>query len=154
MAKKLADRLATVLKIAKSEYDKALKAYSQLEQQYLAEVNKCQSLKAYRKEYVASINQTGQAGMKANELQVYFRFIHELDNLCDKQHKVIERIKQEKESAREFYLKAKQKADSLEKIIEKEDVREAKKLAKSEQKALDELSQKARNGNTLNSPFE
>lgn len=154
MAKKYQERLGVVLKVAKSEYEKALNAYSQLSQQHQAEINKCQSLKQYRKEYVQNINQTGKAGMKANELQIYFRFIHELDNLCQKQYQLIDRLDGEKKSAHEFYLKAKKKADSLEKIIEKEVTKDRKLAAKREQKALDELAQQSQGKNYFNKTIE
>lgn len=131
-------QLSVVLNIEQKKTSDALIEYTKANKSVQDNELQLNSLRQYQQEYRKKVNGFFQGCLSAQTLQIYTRFISQLDKAILEQRGRLDECKKKAEEKFKLYLQAKQKFEGLQKVIEKEQIKEAIKQQKYEQKQYDE----------------
>lgn len=113
-------------------------AYSQQEEAKFQ--RQLTALNEYREVYSSQLLEKGVAGLDSSGFNHYHTFINKLDHASVQQQQGFQKAKQETTQKRDEWLALQQRRKALEKLLEKKAEKEAIKVAKQEQKLLDEFA--------------
>ncbi len=133
-------RLASVVKIAESEEQKAIQAFGHCQQQLEKHKGRLQQLTEYRNEYQTQFDQRAGNGMSVAQMQSYRAFISQLDLGIEEQNRVIGLTTLELEAKRREWFARRTKTKAIDKVIEQHVTKEQAQESKRDQKECDERS--------------
>jgi len=140
MIKKSA-RLASVVKIAESEEQRAAQALGECQQQLELHRARLEQLVGYRGEYLKQLNERAGNGISIMQIQHYRAFISQLDRGVEEQNKVIGSVQIEIESKRREWFNKRTKTQAMDKVVSKHIYQEQIIEGKRDQKESDERAQ-------------
>lgn len=135
------ERLDPVVQHADKKQQKALEAVALSQNQLKVENNKLIQLQSYRSEYLTKQGQT-QLSCSVIQLQEFNRFLAQLDETIKKQLEVIKLRENELEHKRRSWHETRVNSKVMHKVVENLQQEELFQQARSEQKAMDEFSQR------------
>lgn len=145
MMKKSA-RLASVVKIAESEEQRAAQALGECQQQLALHRARLEQLVDYRGEYLKQLNEKAGNGITIMQMQHYRAFISQLDRGVEEQNRVIGSVQIEIESKRRDWFNKRSKTQAMSKVVSKHVYQEQVVENKQDQKESDERAQVMRCG--------
>ncbi len=133
-------RLASVVKIAESEEQKAIQAFGYCQQQLEVHKGRLRQLTEYRNEYQTQFDQRAGNGISVAQMQSYRAFISQLDLGIEEQNRVIGSTTLELEAKRREWFSKRTKTKAIDKVIEQHVTKEQAQESKRDQKECDERS--------------
>lgn len=137
------ERLDPVVQHADKKEQKALKAVALSQSKVEAEKIKLHQLKSYRGEYLNKQN-SEEISRPVVEIQEFNRFLAQLEDTIEKQITVIRIREDELERKRKSWLETRVNSNVMHKVVENLQLEEEKQVNRSEQKSMDEFSQRKR----------
>lgn len=138
-------RLSPVLRVAENREKKAAQVVARARQRLHYYEDKLNELKSYREEYSQSLNTGLFVAMTAPQLREYQNFIRQLDEGIRQLSEKIEGQKQINLRDEKQWISAKQRTDSLDKLIDKLQDMERNFQENREANEIDERSQRTGN---------
>lgn len=135
------ERLDPVVQLADKKQQQALKELALSQTRVANEKARLAQLKAYRDEYLDTQDRT-DISWPALELQEFNRFISQLDDTIKSQLDVISLREQELAAKRDNWQKTRVNSKAMHKVVENLNQQELVEEDRSEQKIMDELSQR------------
>lgn len=129
------DRLSGILHIAESKESSAAAEFAQRKKDWDFNREKLEELRAFRDEY-----QSPDTAQSAIRFQSARQFLSQLSNAIDQQEQQVEHLMEQVETTQGYWQSRRQERMSVEKAIEKRQLKQGQELAKLEQKELDEIS--------------
>jgi len=130
--------LQSVMNLAQHRNDSATRKLGQLNKQQQSAQQQLETLRQYRIDYQARLQESTQGGMHPAELRNFQEFINKLDEAIAQQFQVVEQSKVSTQAGRGEYDSTRRKLKSFD-TLQQRHIEEQKKIAeKSEQKSLDE----------------
>ena len=105
-----------------------------------ANQQKLQGLNNFRLEYSQQLHVKGKSGLSSAGFGQYHAFIAKIEEAIRQQASTVNTAKQVVTQRKALWLKQQVKAKAVAKLIEKQNLKAAALMAKSEQKMLDEFS--------------
>lgn len=135
------ERLDPVAQHADKKQEEALQQVAQSQNLVSAEQGKLLQLQNYRSEYLNKQNYS-QISCSVIELQEFNRFLAQLDETIKMQQEIIKLRENELKRKREAWQETRINSKVMHKVIENLQLQEQVQQARSEQKAMDEFSQR------------
>lgn len=130
--------LQSVMNLAQHQNDSATRKLGQLNKQQLSAQQQLETLRQYRRDYQARLQESAQGGMDPAELRNFQEFINKLDEAIVQQCQAVEQSKVSTQAGRGEFDATRRKLKSFD-TLQQRHIEEQKKAAeKSEQKSLDE----------------
>lgn len=130
--------LRSVMNLAQHQNDSATRKLGQLNKQQLSAQQQLETLRQYRKDYQARLQESTQDGMDHAELRNFQEFINKLDEAIAQQLQTVEQSKASTQAGRVEFDSTRRKLKSFD-MLQQRHIEEQKMIAeKSEQKSLDE----------------
>lgn len=98
------------------------------------------ALNQYRQTYSTQLTERGSQGLTGLQFGHFQAFINKLDHASKQQLEGLNQVRQVTEKRRQEWLELQQQRKALETLLERKASKEAQRLAKQEQKLLDEFS--------------
>ena len=128
------NKLDLLLKLENDKEENLRMSYLQANQQ------KLQGLNNFRLEYSQQLHVKGKSGLSSAGFGQYHAFIAKIEEAIRQQASTVNTAKQVVTQRKALWLKQQVKAKAVAKLIEKQNLKAAALMAKSEQKMLDEFS--------------
>lgn len=129
------DRLSGILQIAESKESSAAADFAQRKKDWDFNRERLEELRAFRDEY-----RSPETAQSAIRFQSARQFLTQLSDAIDRQEQQVELLMQQVETTQGHWQSRRQERMSVEKVIEKRQLKHGQEVAKLEQKELDELS--------------
>lgn len=130
--------LQSVMNLAKHRNDSATRKLGQLNKQQQSAQQQLETLRQYRKDYQARLQESTLGGMDHAELRNFQEFIRKLDEAIAQQLQVVEQSKVSTRAGLGEFDSTRRKLKSFD-TLQQRHIKEQKKIAeKNEQKLLDE----------------
>ncbi|KPZ54846.1 flagellar biosynthesis chaperone [Pseudoalteromonas sp. P1-13-1a] len=134
------NKLDLLLKLENDKEENLRMSYLQANQNLQANQQKLQGLNNFRLEYSQQLNVKGKSGLSSAGFGQYHAFIAKIEEAIRQQASTVNTAKQVVSQRKALWLKQQVKAKAVAKLIEKQNLKAAALMAKSEQKMLDEFS--------------
>ncbi|ASM50730.1 flagellar FliJ protein [Pseudoalteromonas espejiana DSM 9414] len=134
------NKLDLLLKLENDKEENLRMSYLQANQNFQANQQKLQGLNNFRLEYSQQLHVKGKSGLSSAGFGQYHAFIAKIEEAIRQQASTVNTAKQVVSQRKALWLKQQVKAKAVAKLIEKQNLKAAALLAKSEQKMLDEFS--------------
>lgn len=134
------NKLDLLLKLENDKEENLRMSYLQSNQNLQANQQKLQGLNNFRLEYSQQLHVKGKSGLSSAGFGQYHAFIAKIEEAIRQQASTVNTAKQVVSQRKALWLKQQVKAKAVAKLIEKQNLKAAALLAKSEQKMLDEFS--------------
>lgn len=132
-----------LINLAKEQADIAVRKLGELNRKNREIDEKLELLLQYRQEYQMRFDLSLQSGINKSEWQNYQNFLLKLDVAIDQQKQLQVEFLRVVEAGQIEYQEKRKKLKSFETLAERHQAQEAAKLARREQKELDDFSSKA-----------
>lgn len=130
--------LQSVMNLAQHQNDSATRKLGHLNKQQLGTQQQLEILRQYRRDYQARLQESTQDGMNPAELRNFQEFINKIDEAIAQQIQAVEQSKVSTQAGRVEFDSTRRKLKSFD-MLHQRHIEEQKKIAeKSEQKSLDE----------------
>ncbi len=129
------DRLNGILQIAESKESSAAADFAQRKKDCDFNRERLEELRAFRAEY-----RSPETAQSAIRFQSARQFLSQLSDAIDRQEQQVELLMQQVETTQGHWQNRRQERMSVEKVIEKRQLKQGQEMARLEQKELDELS--------------
>lgn len=136
------NKLDLLLKLENDKEENLRMSYLQANQNLQANQQKLQGLNNFRLEYSQQLHVKGKSGLSSAGFGQYHAFIAKIEEAIRQQASTVNTAKQVVTQRKALWLKQQVKAKAVAKLIEKQNLKAAALMAKSEQKMLDEFSAK------------
>ncbi|KPZ61057.1 flagellar export protein FliJ [Pseudoalteromonas sp. P1-7a] len=134
------NKLDLLLKLENDKEENLRMSYLQANQNLQANQQKLQGLNNFRLEYSQQLHVKGKSGLSSAGFGQYHAFIAKIEDAIRQQASTVNTAKQVVSQRKALWLKQQVKAKAVAKLIEKQNLKAAALMAKSEQKMLDEFS--------------
>ncbi|MCQ8821447.1 flagellar export protein FliJ [Pseudoalteromonas agarivorans] len=134
------NKLDLLLKLETDKEENLRMSYLQANQNLQANQQKLQGLNNFRLEYSQQLHVKGKSGLSSAGFGQYHAFIAKIEEAIRQQASTVNTAKQVVTQRKALWLKQQVKAKAVAKLIEKQNLKAAALMAKSEQKMLDEFS--------------
>lgn len=134
------NKLDLLLKLENDKEENLRMSYLQANQNLQANQQKLQGLNNFRLEYSQQLHVKGKSGLSSAGFGQYHAFIAKIEEAIRQQASTVNTAKQVVTQRKALWLKQQVKAKAVAKLIEKQNLKAAALIAKSEQKMLDEFS--------------
>ncbi|XQF92256.1 flagellar export protein FliJ [Pseudoalteromonas espejiana] len=134
------NKLDLLLQLENDKEENLRMSYLQANQNLQANQQKLQGLNNFRLEYSQQLHVKGKSGLSSAGFGQYHAFIAKIEEAIRQQASTVNTAKQVVSQRKALWLKQQVKAKAVAKLIEKQNLKAAALLAKSEQKMLDEFS--------------
>jgi flagellar FliJ protein len=134
------NKLDLLLKLENDKEENLRMSYLQANQNLQANQQKLQGLNNFRLEYSQQLHVKGKSGLSSAGFGQYHAFIPKIEEAIRQQASTVNTAKQVVTQRKALWLKQQVKAKAVAKLIEKQNLKAAALMAKSEQKMLDEFS--------------
>ncbi len=134
------NKLDLLLKLENDKEENMRMSYLQANQNLQANQQKLQGLNNFRLEYSQQLHVKGKSGLSSAGFGQYHAFIAKIEEAIRQQASTVNTAKQVVTQRKALWLKQQVKAKAVAKLIEKQNLKAAALMAKSEQKMLDEFS--------------
>ena len=134
------NKLDLLLKLENDKEENLRMSYLQANQNLQANQQKLQGLNNFRLEYSQQLHVKGKSGLSSAGFGQYHAFIAKIEEAIRQQGSTVNTAKQVVTQRKALWLKQQVKAKAVAKLIEKQNLKAAALMAKSEQKMLDEFS--------------
>jgi len=134
------NKLDLLLKLENDKEENLRMSYLQANQNLQANQQKLQGLNNFRLEYSQQLHVKGKSGLSSAGFGQYHAFIAKIEEAIRQQASTVNTAKQVVTQRKALWLKQQVKAKAVAKLIEKQNLKAATLMAKSEQKMLDEFS--------------
>jgi flagellar FliJ protein len=142
--------LKLLINLAQHQNDSATRKLGQLNNQQQSAQQQLEILRQYRRDYQARLQASAQDGMDHAELRNFQGFINKLDEAIAQQAQAVEQSKVSTQAGRVEFDSTRRKLKSFD-MLQQRHTEEQKKIAeKSEQKSLDEHTNRAAVSKMLN----
>ena len=132
-------RLDTLVKLAKKKEDEAAIELKKSTDAIVEENQRYEELKNYHDEYQQRIYDLKEGHTTVNDLQTYYAFMHQLNNVLMAQAQQIKLVEHQAEHIKKYWIECRSKLDGIKKLQEiRKNTHEAH-LEKIEQKVIDDL---------------
>lgn len=135
------ERLDPVVQLADQKQQQALKELALSQNKVADEKARLAQLKAYRNEYLDTQDRT-DISWPALELQEFNRFVSQLDDTIKSQLDVVRLCEQELAVKRDNWQKTRVNSNAMHKVVDNLQQQELIEEDRTEQKIMDELSQR------------
>ena len=134
------NKLDLLLKLENDKEENLRMSYLQANQNLQANQQKLQGLNNFRLEYSQQLHVKGKSGLSSAGFGQYHAFIAKIEEAIRQQASTVNTAKRVVSQRKALWLKQQVKAKAVAKLIEKQNLKAAALMAKSEQKMLDEFS--------------
>ncbi|AZN33403.1 flagellar export protein FliJ [Pseudoalteromonas sp. Xi13] len=134
------NKLDLLLKLENDKEENLRMSYLQANQNLQSNQQKLQGLNNFRLEYSQQLHVKGKSGLSSAGFGQYHAFIAKIEEAIRQQASTVNTAKQVVTQRKALWLKQQVKAKAVAKLIEKQNLKAAALMAKSEQKMLDEFS--------------
>ncbi|MCF2863474.1 flagellar biosynthesis chaperone [Pseudoalteromonas sp. THAF3] len=133
-------KLALLYKLESDKEEKLRADFLGAQQHWQSHQQKLNGLNQFRQEYFAQLTQKAQAGLSSAGFSHYQNFISKIDQAIEQQTQVVETAHRVTEQRQSQWRQQRVRTEAVAKLIEKEKLKQQAKLAKAEQKMLDEFA--------------
>ena len=133
-------KLALLYKLESDKEEKLRADFLGAQQHWQSHQQKLSGLNQFRQEYFAQLTQKAQAGLSSAGFSHYQNFISKIDQAIEQQTQVVETAHRVTEQRQSQWRQQRVRTEAVAKLIEKEKLKQQAKLAKAEQKMLDEFA--------------
>lgn len=133
-----AQRLSVVLDLTRREEKEALQRWGDIQQRLTAEEEKRTQLDSYVADYRRQITTPSAQSMSAGNIHNSLEFIQQIESALQQQGQQISQLEAQNVSARGAYLDIHNKAEALEKMIQRLEDEHQQAVARREQHESDE----------------
>ncbi|WP_125783324.1 flagellar export protein FliJ [Pseudoalteromonas rubra] len=134
------NKLDLLYKLESEKEEKLRLNFIQAEQNFHANQQKLKGLNDFRLEYSQQLHQKAQQGLSSAGFGQYHAFINKIEQAITQQASTVATAKRVVDQRRKLWLEQQVKAKAIAKLIEKKALEQQQKLAKAEQKMLDEFA--------------
>ena len=120
--------------------DRAARAMAMARQDQQRYESQLEALNQYRENYSGQLTDRGSQGLTSFQFGHYQAFINKLDHAAQQQLQGLRQVRQVTEKRRQEWLDIQQQRKALETLMSRKAVQEALKVARQEQKLLDEFA--------------
>ncbi len=120
--------------------DRAARAMSMARQDQQRYEAQLEALNQYRENYSGQLTERGSHGLTSFQFGHYQAFINKLDHAAQQQLQGLRQVRQVTEKRRQEWLEIQQQRKALETLQSRKAAKEALKVARQEQKLLDEFA--------------
>ena len=120
--------------------DRAARAMSMARQDQQRYEAQLEALNQYRENYSGQLTDRGSQGLTSFQFGHYQAFINKLDHAAQQQLQGLRQVRQVTEKRRQEWLDIQQQRKALETLMSRKAAQEALKVARQEQKLLDEFA--------------
>jgi flagellar protein FliJ len=131
-------RIKPIADLARDSEREAAKALGAALQRLNESREQLQQLHAYREEYAQRLQQTGQQGMSAQQLNEYRHFITKIGAAIESQTTVVEQAQAALEEKKKFWFAKRGRSKALDSVLDHYLDDEKKQLEKREQREQDD----------------
>ncbi len=135
---KKSQRFSTLAELAKSKEQAAAIALGTSNRVYAENIEKLQSLKIYREEYLKRFAENGQQGMAVSAMQTYKSFINGLDQAIKDQQVKIAEAEQQCQASKKIWQHVHTKTKIMDTTVERFAQQERYHDERREQKEMDD----------------
>lgn len=132
-------RLDAVVKLAEKKEEAASQEVKNVSVQLAQEETRLQDLNNYHQEYQKKIYDLQNKRTSVNDIQTYYAFMHQLNNVVAAQQQQIKLVTQQLDHIKTHWMKCRVSLKGIVKLREKRKFQHQAHLDKQEQKALDDL---------------
>ncbi|RUO75466.1 flagellar export protein FliJ [Idiomarina seosinensis] len=129
-----------LLEMEQRKTDDAAAQFAQVQQQVNEEQQRLEGLSQYRLDYLTQLQQRGTNGIISRQFGQYHAFVGKLDEGVEQLHKSVVRLQEVANQRKQQWFEQRRKKESIEHLINEQKKREAKDVARREQKNLDDFS--------------
>ncbi len=133
-------KLALLYRLESDKEEKLRADFLGAQQHWQSHQQKLNGLNQFRQEYFAQLTQKAQAGLSSAGFSHYQNFISKIDQAIEQQTQVVETAYRVTEQRQSQWRQQRVRTEAVAKLIEKEKLKQQAKLAKAEQKMLDEFA--------------
>lgn len=133
-------KLALLYKLESDKEEKLRADFLGAQQHWQSHQQKLNGLNQFRQEYFAQLTQKAQAGLSSAGFSHYQNFISKIDQAIEQQTQVVDTAHRVTEQRQSQWRQQRVRTEAVAKLIEKEKLKQQAKLAKAEQKMLDEFA--------------
>ena len=137
-------RFETLAELAKSKEEAAAIALGTSNRLHAENINKLESLKRYRLEYINKFSQDGQAGMNVSAMQTYKTFIEGIEKAIREQQIQIIESEQQCEQSKKIWQHVHSKTEIMNSTVERYKKQEISEEDRREQKETDDRPHRQR----------
>lgn len=120
--------------------DRAARAMTMARQDQQRYESQLDALNQYRENYSGQLTELGSQGLSSFQFGHYQAFINKLDHAAQQQLQGLRQVRQVTEKRRQEWLDIQQQRKALETLMSRKAAQEALKVARQEQKLLDEFA--------------
>ena len=120
--------------------DRAARAMAMASQDQQRYESQLEALNQYRENYSGQLTDRGSQGLTSFQFGHYQAFINKLDHAAQQQLQGLRQVRQVTEKRRQEWLDIQQQRKALETLMSRKAAQEALKVARQEQKLLDEFA--------------
>ncbi len=120
--------------------DRAARALAMARQDQQRYESQLEALNQYRENYSGQLTDRGSQGLTSFQFGHYQAFINKLDHAAQQQLQGLRQVRQVTEKRRQEWLDIQQQRKALETLMSRKAAQEALKVARQEQKLLDEFA--------------
>ena len=120
--------------------DRAARAMARARQDQQRYESQLEALNQYRENYSGQLTDRGSQGLTSFQFGHYQAFINKLDHAAQQQLQGLRQVRQVTEKRRQEWLDIQQQRKALETLMSRKAAQEALKVARQEQKLLDEFA--------------
>ena len=120
--------------------DRAARAMAMARQRQQRYESQLEALNQYRENYSGQLTDRGSQGLTSFQFGHYQAFINKLDHAAQQQLQGLRQVRQVTEKRRQEWLDIQQQRKALETLMSRKAAQEALKVARQEQKLLDEFA--------------
>ena len=120
--------------------DRAARARAMARQDQQRYESQLEALNQYRENYSGQLTDRGSQGLTSFQFGHYQAFINKLDHAAQQQLQGLRQVRQVTEKRRQEWLDIQQQRKALETLMSRKAAQEALKVARQEQKLLDEFA--------------
>ena len=120
--------------------DRAARAMAMARQDQQRYESQLEALNHYRENYSGQLTDRGSQGLTSFQFGHYQAFINKLDHAAQQQLQGLRQVRQVTEKRRQEWLDIQQQRKALETLMSRKAAQEALKVARQEQKLLDEFA--------------
>jgi flagellar FliJ protein len=139
-----ARRLGIVLDLTRREEKDALQRWGDIQQRLTAEQEKRTQLDSYIDDYRRQITTPSASAVSAGNIHNSLDFIQQIESALLQQETQISQLEAQNTSARSAYLETHNKADALEKMIDRLEKEHQQEINRREQQESDEWANRRR----------
>ncbi|EAQ32889.1 MULTISPECIES: flagellar export protein FliJ [Idiomarina] len=133
-------QLTMLLELEQQRTDKLAQHFGEAKQRLVSEQQRLDGLVQYRLDYLNQLQARGAGGIRSIQFGQYHAFVGKLDEGIEQMHNVLQQLNQVVEQRKQQWLAQRQKAESIELLIENKKRAAARLQARKEQKNLDDFS--------------